>query len=136
MSSPSSSSSMCRLGVRCSPVITDPSEFSTILLLSIRSLFGELESHSIGLNISSSSNNTDDNNSTQEEEQDNNNNNNKNSSSNDNSNSNNSNNSNNYHFLVECHNKSIDAIRASLTMVTTPSYLQSKIYRFDIINVE
>ena len=129
MSSPSSSSSMCRLGVRCSPVITDPSEFSTILLLSIRSLFGELESHSIGLNISSSSNNTDDNNSTQEEEQDNNNNNNKNSSSNDNSN-------NNYHFLVECHNKSIDAIRASLTMVTTPSYLQSKIYRFDIINVE
>ncbi|OEU10004.1 hypothetical protein FRACYDRAFT_194423 [Fragilariopsis cylindrus CCMP1102] len=108
MSSPSSSSSMCRLGVRCSPVITDPSEFSTILLLSIRSLFGELESHSIGLNIS-----------------------------NDSSNSNNSNNNNNdYHFLVECHNKSIDAIRASLTMVTTPSYLQSKIYRFDIINVE
>ena len=129
MSSPSSSS-MCRLGVRCSPVITDPSEFSTILLLSIRSLFGELESHSIGLNISSSSNNTDDNNSTQEEEQDNNNN--KNSNSNDNSNNSN----NNYHFLVECHNKSIDAIRASLTMVTTPSYLQSKIYRFDIINVE
>ena len=135
MSSPSSSSSMCRLGVRCSPVITDPSEFSTILLLSIRSLFGELESHSIGLNISSSSNNTDDNNSTQEEEQDNNNN--KNSNSNDNSSSNDSNdNNNNYHFLVECHNKSIDAIRASLTMVTTPSYLQSKIYRFDIINVE
>ena len=129
MSSPSSSSSMCRLGVRCSPVITDPSEFSTILLLSIRSLFGELESHSIGLNISSSSNNTDNNN-TQEEEQDNNNN--KNSNSNDNSNNSN----NNYHFLVECHNKSIDAIRASLTMVTTPSYLQSKIYRFDIINVE
>ena len=133
MSSPSSSS-MCRLGVRCSPVITDPSEFSTILLLSIRSLFGELESHSIGLNISSSSNNTDDNNSTQEEEQDNNNN--KNSSSNDNSSSSDSNNNNNNHFLVECHKKSIDAIRASLTMVTTPSYLQSKIYRFDIINVE
>jgi hypothetical protein len=127
--SSSPSSSMCRLGVRCSPVITDPSEFSTILLLSIRSLFGELESHSIGLNISSSSNNTDNNN-TQEEEQDNNNN--KNSNSNDNSNNSN----NKYHFLVECHNKSIDAIRASLTMVTTPSYLQSKIYRFDIINVE
>jgi predicted alpha/beta superfamily hydrolase len=117
---------MCRLGVRCSPVITDPSEFSTILLLSIRSLFGELESHSIGLNISSSSNNTDNSN-TQEEEQQ--------HQQQDNNNKNNNNN-NNYHFRVECHNKSIDTIRASLTMVTAPSYLQSKIYRFDIINVE
>ncbi|MGK3740712.1 MAG: hypothetical protein ACI90V_007562 [Bacillariaceae sp.] len=136
MPSPSqqSSSSMSRLGVRCSPVITDPSEFSTILLLSIRSLFGELESHSIGLNIlkniSSASNTTehDDDNNTQEQQQQDN--------TNTNSNSNSNNDNNNYQFIVECPNKSIDAIRASLTMVTTPSYLQSKIYRFDIINVE
>jgi hypothetical protein len=123
---------MSRLGVRCSPVITDPSEFSTILLLSIRSLFGELESHSIGLNIlkniSSASNTTehDDDNNTQEQQQ----------QDNTNNNNNNNNDNNNYQFIVECPNKSIDAIRASLTMVTTPSYLQSKIYRFDIINVE
>jgi hypothetical protein len=80
-------------------------------------------------NISSASNTTehDDDNNTQEQQQ---------QQDNTNNNNNNNNDNNNYQFIVECPNKSIDAIRASLTMVTTPSYLQSKIYRFDIINVE
>mmetsp|Transcript_2863 Transcript_2863/g.3287 ORF Transcript_2863/g.3287 Transcript_2863/m.3287 type:complete len:110 (+) Transcript_2863:55-384(+) len=105
----------CRLCVRCSPIIIDPSEFCTILLLSIRSLFGELESHSIGLKVLPASASSD-----TEMYQ-------KQTGNNDDS---------NYQFVVECYVNSINAIRASLTMITTPSYLQSKIYRFDIVNVE
>ena len=94
-----------RFGVRCYPKIKDPSEFRTILITSIRSLFGELECHSFGLNIipqQKPNDGVDDN---------------------------------NYQFVVECYDKSMSAIRASLTMITTPSYLQSKIYRFDVVQV-
>mmetsp|Transcript_85506 Transcript_85506/g.173463 ORF Transcript_85506/g.173463 Transcript_85506/m.173463 type:complete len:107 (+) Transcript_85506:148-468(+) len=42
----------CRLGIRCSPLIQDPSEFTTILLSSTRSLFGELECHTSNVEIS------------------------------------------------------------------------------------
>ena len=95
-----------RFGVRCYPKIKDPSEFRTILITSIRSLFGELECHSFGLNIipqqKPNDHGVDDN---------------------------------NYQFVVECYDKSMSAIRASLTMITTPSYLQSKIYRFDVVQV-
>ena len=94
-----------RFGVRCYPKIKDPSEFRTILITSIRSLFGELECHSFGLNIipqQKPNDRVDDN---------------------------------NYQFVVECYDKSMSAIRASLTMITTPSYLQSKIYRFDVVQV-
>ena len=94
-----------RFGVRCYPKIKDPSEFRTILITSIRSLFGELECHSFGLNIipqQKPNDGVDDN---------------------------------NYQFIVEFYDKSMSAIRASLTMITTPSYLQSKIYRFDVVQV-
>ena len=94
-----------RFGVRCYPKIKDPSEFRTILITSIRSLFGELECHSFGLNIIPQQN------------------------------ANNGVDDNNYQFVVECYDKSMSAIRASLTMITTPSYLQSKIYRFDVVQV-
>lgn len=88
-----------RFGVRCYPKIKDPSEFRTILITSIRSLFGELECHSFGLNIIPQQKPND------------------------------------HEFIVEFYDKSMSAIRASLTMITTPSYLQSKIYRFDVVQV-
>ena len=103
-----------RFGVRCYPKIKDPSEFRTILITSIRSLFGELECHSFGLNIIPQQKPND---------------------HDDGGNANNGVDDNNYQFVVECYDKSMSAIRASLTMITTPSYLQSKIYRFDVVQV-
>jgi len=89
------------LRVRSSPVIRDPSEFLTILVSSLRSLFGELEYHSAGVKISRVTGVDDG----------------------------------DYHFTLECSKQSTDAIRASLTMVTTPSYLEPSIYRFDVFDI-
>ena len=89
--------SRCRLGIQSSPLILDPSEFTTILVSSMRSLFGEMESHSANIKVSRVHD---------EQDED-------------------------YQFIVECDWQSLDAIRSSLTMVTTPSYLKSTIYRFD-----
>mmetsp|Transcript_17572 Transcript_17572/g.38404 ORF Transcript_17572/g.38404 Transcript_17572/m.38404 type:complete len:117 (-) Transcript_17572:1066-1416(-) len=91
-----------RLGIRCSPLIQDPSEFITIFVSSVRSLFGELESHSAGVKVSRVPD-------TQDGE---------------------------YHFILECNKQSTNAIRASLTMITTPSYLEPSIYRFDVFSIE
>jgi hypothetical protein len=45
------SNSLYRLAVRCTPEIRDPSEIHNVLVSSIRSLFGELESHSFGVEV-------------------------------------------------------------------------------------
>ena len=91
------------MGVRCFPSmsVTSTSEFNSILISSIRALFGELESHSFGLKVTIAD--------TQRED---------------------------FQFVVECQKKSTDAIRASLTMVTPPTFLQSSIYRFDAVLLE
>lgn len=91
-----------RFGIRCLPLIQDPSEFTTILVSSLRSLFGEMECYSANIKISHVA-------SAQNED---------------------------YQFIVECDGQSRDAIRASLTMVTTPTYLASNVYRFDAISLE
>ena len=41
-----------------------------------------------------------------------------------------------YQFIIECEEQSKNAIRASLTMVTTPTYLESNVYRFDTVSIE
>jgi hypothetical protein len=38
-------------------------------------------------------------------------------------------------LLVKCPTESVAAVRAALTMVTTPSYLASTVYRFDVVEV-
>ena len=90
-----------RFGIRCSPLIQDPSEFTTILVSSLRSLFGEMECYSANVEISIVNN-------AQEED---------------------------YQFILECDRQSENAIRASLTMVTTPTYLASNVYRFDTVSI-
>ena len=91
-----------RLGVRCSPFmdVNSASEFNTILISSIRALFGELTPHSFGLKVAANTQQGD------------------------------------YQFVVECQKESTEAVRASLTMVTAPTFLQSTIYRFDVVRIE
>lgn len=91
-----------RFGIRCLPLIHDLSEFTTILLSSLRSLFGEMECYSAKIKVSKVAN-------AQEED---------------------------YQFLVECDRQSKNAIQASLTMITTPTYLSPNVYRFDAISLE
>lgn len=93
---------MSKLAIRCSPAVHDPSEFITILVSSVRALFGELEHHSARIKVSRVPDVYDG----------------------------------EYHFILECSKQSTDAIRASLTMVTTPSYLEPSIYRFDIFDID
>lgn len=91
-----------RFGIRCSPLIQDPSEFTTILVSSLRSLFGEMECYSTKIKVSRVPD-------AQDED---------------------------YEFILECDKQSINAVRASLTMVTTPTYLVSNIYRFDTVRLD
>jgi RNase P/RNase MRP subunit POP5 len=99
------------LGVHSSPEIQDPSELTTILMTSLKALFGELESHSFGMTVekkpstlflSSSSSNGGDSSSSC--------------------------------LVVKCRPESVPAIRAALTMPTLPAYMQetgSNVYGFD-----
>lgn len=91
-----------RFGIRCLPSIQDPSEFTTILVSSLRSLFGEMECYSANVKVSKVADIRDD----------------------------------DYQFVVECDKQSKNAIRASLTMITTPKYLESNVYRFDAISLD
>jgi hypothetical protein len=103
--------SVGRILVGCTPVIRDPSEMYTIVVSSIRSLFGELESHSFGMEVKASSSSL----STEMEYSD------------------NDDKSSSYHFIIECDEQSVDAIRASLTMATTNQFGSNTVYRFDVI---
>lgn len=96
--------SSCRITVRCSPEISDPSEMHTILVSSIRSLFGELESHSFGMEVKALPALDSDNNKSPLD-----------------------------HFTIDCKEDSVDAIRASLTMATTNQFGRKTVYRFDIV---
>jgi hypothetical protein len=39
------------------------------------------------------------------------------------------------YFSIRCSSESISAIRASLTIVTPPQFLEDKLYQFDVIKV-
>jgi RNase P/RNase MRP subunit POP5 len=92
----------CQLIVQTDPKIKDPRELNTILVSSIRSLFGEFEHHSSGMKVVQ---NDDDSETTDDS------------------------------FIIECPPESLSAIRSALTMVTPPLYLDSKIFRFDVVEV-
>lgn len=93
--------SYSHLFVRTEPVITDPREMHTILLFSLRDLWGSLEPHSCQLSVASA------------EDQE-----------------------GNTLMKVTCRTDSSAAVRAALTLVTPPPYLESTIYRFDVVNVD
>jgi RNase P/RNase MRP subunit POP5 len=77
--------------------VEDPRELTTILQFSIRSLFGDLESHSYAVQITKATEVG--------------------------------------KFIVSCSRSSVKAVRSALTMVTPPPYLESNIYRFDVVSV-
>lgn len=90
--------------VRTEPVITDPREMQTIVLFSLRALWGTLEPHSCQLSVSSADDKNRD--------------------------------SKKGMMRVKCRAESTAAVRAALTLVTPPPYLESTIYRFDVVSVE
>jgi hypothetical protein len=102
--------------VRSLPIIDDPKELYTILLFSLRDLWGELESHSCNVIVEKYQQYiyktifeqlcfTE-----QPEET--------------------------LLFVVSCRSESVKEIRASLTLVTAPPYLSDISYRFDVLDVQ
>lgn len=89
----------CELEVQATPTLHDASELSTILISSIRALFGELEHYSCNMKVKKVA-------------------------------------SENHSFVVECPGDSVAAIRSALCMVTPPPYLNSTIYRFDVLKLK
>lgn len=103
--------------------VHDPRELQTILLFSLRNLWGDLESHSGHVQVTKRPTDQEE---EEEEEED----------------------SHSSHgadastlFEVTCLTESVDAVRAALTMVTPPPYLQEgvgesvSLFRFDVLDV-
>jgi hypothetical protein len=127
------------VGVRCSPTIHHVTELQTILIISLRALFGELESHSVGMVVEKTT--MDDVNTTYTTtiptktkttaDQDNNNHDTSLLSSSSSVSS-----SCCGDFVIHCWSESaMDAIRSALTMPTLPPYLAGTdvVYRFDTV---
>lgn len=93
--------------VRTAPVVDDPRELQTILTFSLRSLWGDLESHSCDLTVEiapigdqgAATNGG-------------------------------------ALLVVRCRSDSVDAVRSSLTLVTPPPYLEGTVYQFDVIAIQ
>lgn len=106
---------MSNIIVRCvSPRLNDPKELYTLILFSLRHLFGDFESHSFGMivefcNIDKELPLEQSFDKNQGDKQ--------------------------QYFSIRCSSESISAIRASLTIVTPPQFLEDKLYQFDVIKV-
>jgi hypothetical protein len=119
------SPSSLAVGVRCTPKIQDSGEMMSILISSLRSLFGELEPYSYDIKVEQQQQqqqqlHCDTNNKSDED-------------------------ANNdfilrYDFIITCRpnkNNTVHAIRSALTMATTPSYFEpTNVYRFDTFIIE
>ena len=97
--------------IHTTPAIHDPRELNTIINTSVRSMFGDCQSHTIGLSVlkcrpSYSS-------SYEENE-----------------------NNNTYEAIIKCPSKSLPYVRAALTFPLPPSYLQDTLYRIDFIKID
>jgi RNase P/RNase MRP subunit POP5 len=84
--------------VQSSPAVQDPRELHTILIFSLRSLFGECEPHSCLVEVLECVGGG--------------------------------------KAIIKCPLSSVDSVRAALTLCTPPQYLQSSIYRFDVLQIE
>lgn len=110
------SATTSKLVVRCtSPVLHDPKELHTVLVFSLRHLFGDFESHSYGM-IVETYNNEDD-------------------AANIKLASNTSSSDSTNYLVIRCCTESVPAVRASLTIVTPPPYLEDALYQLDVINI-
>jgi hypothetical protein len=89
----------CELAIQATPTIQDARELNTILVSSIRALFGELEPYSCQVKVKKSEKESDE-------------------------------------FVVECPSDSVAAVRSALSMTTPPAYLNSTIYRLDVLRVK
>ena len=99
--------------VRTEPRIDDPREMETILLFSLRGLFGELEHYSWRIKSITKKQ--------QQPNDDSNNNNNKTIPS---------------EIIIECPYECVGAVRSALTLPTPPPYLSSTNYCFDVIDIQ
>lgn len=96
-----------RLLIRCTPKVEDPRELKTIVVSSLRDLWGDLETHSYGCLVETANGISDDNPPTE-------------------SNS----------LSIICNRESLQAVRAALTLATLPPYLEiSGPYRFDVVDI-
>ncbi len=105
--------------IHTTPAIKDPKELFTIISTSLRSMFGECQSHSIGLTVLSSRQRqaTFDKKMIRDTNHDGN------------------NNEDVYEAVIVCQTDSLPFIRAALTFVSPPSYLSDTFYRIDFIEV-
>lgn len=79
--------------VQSEPKVEDPREMKTILIFSLRSLWGDLEPHSYSVTVKKEGD----------------------------------------LMRITCASESLDAVRSAITMVTPPPYLETTIYRFDVV---
>jgi RNase P/RNase MRP subunit POP5 len=81
--------------------VQDPRELHTILIHSLRDLFGDLEPHSCSVVVDTAASGKD------------------------------------FagKFRVSCREESASQVRAALTWVTPPPYLEKNVYRFDVVDV-
>lgn len=112
-----------RILVRSEPNVQDPRELQTILLFSLRNLWGEVEAHSCQLTVSVATS------SIIHRHAD--------------ANSNSVQKDNHCCFVITCLSDSVASIRAALTMVTPPPYLETSaatgepaVYLFDVLAIE
>lgn len=96
--------------VRSLPVIDDPKELHTILVFSLRHLWGDLESHSCDLKVRKHCTTTNETDASPLQPE--------------------------TLLAVQCRSESVSAVRAALTFVTPPSYLNDTLYRFDVLDVQ
>jgi RNase P/RNase MRP subunit POP5 len=100
--------SWSRLTVRTErgSLLNDPRELETLLRCSLKHLWGDLEPHGCLVRVASASTTTHQDGDTERL------------------------------FHVTCRDESVNAVRAALTLVTPPPYLESTIYRLDVIGTE
>ena len=83
--------------VQSNPPVSDPRELHTILMFSLRSLFGECELHGCVVSVLE----------TRGEK-----------------------------AVLQCPHRSVDFVRAALTLCSPPAYLQTTTYQFDCLQID
>mmetsp|Transcript_24052 Transcript_24052/g.36698 ORF Transcript_24052/g.36698 Transcript_24052/m.36698 type:complete len:105 (-) Transcript_24052:560-874(-) len=91
--------------IRTTPPVSDPRELNTIIVSSLRSLFGDSEPYSQGIAVLECRECSDP--TIQESKE----------------------------AIVECQTSSLDWMRAALTFSSTPSFLQGSVYRLEFLDI-
>lgn len=117
--SPPQPPSVAYLAVRSAPRIDDPRELQTILLTSLRALWGDLETHSHGVTVSKGSipDGCDD------------------DGGGGDYGGSRSVDGTSHLLFVKCPIGSVPAVRAALTMVTPPPYMEGAVYCLDVVSI-